>query len=90
MVLNRLNTKDMCWWQISDKDMSLLEERIKRAAKNRPVASVKPVQQIMAPRPSVAPTPAPAPAPVYDEPESEEEEPLPVIPQIQRYTNNEF
>lgn len=70
--------------QISDKDMSLLEERIKRAAKNRPVASVKPLQQTMAPRPSVAP--APAPVPVYDEPESEEdEEPLPVIPQIQRY-----
>ncbi|KAL1129715.1 hypothetical protein AAG570_012659, partial [Ranatra chinensis] len=29
--------------QISEKDMTLLEERIKRAAKNRPVASVKPL-----------------------------------------------
>ncbi|KAK9509392.1 hypothetical protein O3M35_006719 [Rhynocoris fuscipes] len=30
--------------QLADKDMYLLEERIKRACKNRPVASVKPMQ----------------------------------------------
>ncbi|XP_039295323.1 protein mini spindles-like [Nilaparvata lugens] len=34
--------------QISDKDMSLLEERIKRAAKNRPVASIRPMQPAVA------------------------------------------
>lgn len=32
----------LCLSQLSDKDMSLLEERIKRAAKNRPVIKKPP------------------------------------------------
>lgn len=75
--------------QISDKDMSLLEERIKRAAKNRPVASVKPTLQaqpanrIQQNQQHRAPSPAPSPAPVQvQEPEVREEEAaeLPPIP----------
>lgn len=75
--------------QISDKDMSLLEERIKRAAKNRPVASVKPTLQaqpanrIQQNQQHRAPSPAPSSAPVQiQEPELREEEPaeLPPIP----------
>ncbi|XP_054291046.1 protein mini spindles-like isoform X1 [Macrosteles quadrilineatus] len=66
---------------ISDKEMSLLEERIKRASKNRPVANVKPLPQ--AP-PARAPPREPSPAPAYDEPEEEEEEVLPPpLPTIQ-------
>ncbi|RZF35257.1 hypothetical protein LSTR_LSTR012476 [Laodelphax striatellus] len=62
--------------QISDKDMSLLEERIKRAAKNRPVASIKPM-------PPAASRPGPVragggraatPDEPLDEPEEEEVE----------------
>lgn len=66
--------------------MSLLEERIKRAAKNRPVASVKPTIQQAQPRPAptMAPVHVPAPTPVYDDPESEEEELLPPPPPVQR------
>jgi len=37
--------------QISDKDMSLLEERIKRAAKNKPVARVAPASIRQQPSP---------------------------------------
>uniref|UniRef100_A0A1B6KST2 TOG domain-containing protein n=1 Tax=Graphocephala atropunctata TaxID=36148 RepID=A0A1B6KST2_9HEMI len=70
--------------QISDKDMSLLEERIKRAAKNRPVASVKPLPQTPLQRPPPpAPAPVPTPLPVYDEPEPDDEE-MPPLPPIQR------
>nr|XP_018902745.1 PREDICTED: cytoskeleton-associated protein 5 [Bemisia tabaci]XP_018902746.1 PREDICTED: cytoskeleton-associated protein 5 [Bemisia tabaci]XP_018902747.1 PREDICTED: cytoskeleton-associated protein 5 [Bemisia tabaci]XP_018902749.1 PREDICTED: cytoskeleton-associated protein 5 [Bemisia tabaci] len=50
--------------QISDKDMSLLEERIKRMSRNRPVASVRPIQQTpqasrvpVQPEPQMQPTP---------------------------------
>uniref|UniRef100_A0A1B6M0W7 TOG domain-containing protein n=1 Tax=Graphocephala atropunctata TaxID=36148 RepID=A0A1B6M0W7_9HEMI len=69
--------------QISDKDMSLLEERIKRAAKNRPVASVKPLPQTPLQRPPPpAPAPVPTPLPVYDEPEPDDEE-MPPLPPIQ-------
>lgn len=68
--------------------MSLLEERIKRAAKSRPVASVKPLPQMaVPPRPSVAPTRVPSPIPVYDDPEPEEDlVPPPTPVSIQRYT----
>lgn len=64
--------------------MSLLEERIKRAAKNRPVASVKPTIQQTQPRPTPTIAPVHVPPPVYDDPESEEEELLPPPPPIQR------
>uniref|UniRef100_A0A1B6CWX2 TOG domain-containing protein n=1 Tax=Clastoptera arizonana TaxID=38151 RepID=A0A1B6CWX2_9HEMI len=66
--------------QISDKDMSLLEERIKRAAKNKPIANVRPMQ--------TQPTPAPkqehrehvTPSPPEQEVQEEEEELPPLQP----------
>nr|CAH0109138.1 unnamed protein product [Daphnia galeata] len=43
--------------QLSEKDMSLLEERIKRSAKNRPPAGAVPVKSAQTPTPN--PNPAP-------------------------------
>lgn len=73
--------------------MSLLEERIKRAAKNRPVASVKPTLQaqpankIQQNQLHRAPSPAPTPAPVVHIQESEvqEEEAAVLLPPIPRF-----
>ncbi|KAG8312018.1 hypothetical protein J6590_031481 [Homalodisca vitripennis] len=73
--------------QISDKDMSLLEERIKRAAKNRPVASVKPLPQTPLQRPPLpTPTPVPVAPMVYQpEPDEPEDEEMPPLPPLQRH-----
>lgn len=76
--------------QISDKDMSLLEERIKRAAKNRPIASVKPTLQAQ-PTSKIqqnqlhrAPSPAPSPIPVQVQESEVQEEEAAVLPPIPR------
>ncbi|KZS13490.1 Miniature spindles-like protein [Daphnia magna] len=42
--------------QLSEKDMSLLEERIKRSAKNRPVPGAAPVKTAVTPTPNPGPT----------------------------------
>ncbi|XP_075235279.1 msps cytoskeleton-associated protein 5 isoform X2 [Lycorma delicatula] len=64
--------------QISDKDMSLLEERIKRAAKTRVVATVKPMihqpQQGLS-RPQSASLPVRQTSPVPDDDNEEEQQP---------------
>lgn len=45
--------KPVIVFQISDKEMSLLEERIKRAAKNRPPPSTRVVPQMPTRQPKV-------------------------------------
>lgn len=71
--------------------MSLLEERIKRAAKNRPVASVKPTLQaqpankIQQNQLHRAPSPAPSPAPVQVQESEVYEEEAAVLPPIPRF-----
>ncbi|XP_045035689.1 cytoskeleton-associated protein 5 [Daphnia magna] len=42
--------------QLSEKDMSLLEERIKRSAKNRPAPGAAPVKTAVTPTPNPGPT----------------------------------